>query len=90
MENSRCLSSSQNAAFVIMSFLQADCTSSENNSEYCHEILSLEKELNVRRDANCNSPRINDGSLETDGHIPSNIKVSLHDIQPLGLEWLSK
>lgn len=90
MEESGCLPGSQNAAFVVMAFLQADCRLSENNSEYCSELLSLGKELNLARDFNYNGPGSNDGNLETDGHFPSRIPVNLHDIQPFELEWPSK
>ncbi|XP_050929491.1 BH3 interacting domain death agonist [Lates calcarifer] len=72
----------QNAALVILAFLQAD----NRNSEYSKELLSLGQELSLTRDINCNGPRIDcldDGDLETDGHLPSNISVSLNDIQPL-------
>lgn len=81
MDDLRNLSSGQNAAFVILAFLQADCN--VRNVEYGKEIFSLGKELTW--DTNCNVRRIdvlNDGDLETDGHLPSSLTLSLDDIQP--------
>ncbi|XP_044049388.1 BH3 interacting domain death agonist [Siniperca chuatsi] len=75
------LTSCQNAALVILAFLQADC----RNSEYGKELLSLGQEINLTWDISCNGPRKNaldDGELETDGH-PAICKApSLEDIQP--------
>lgn len=81
------LTNGQNAALVILAFLQADC----RTSEYGKELLSLGKELNLTRDINFNGPRrdaLDDGDLETDGHLSSCITASLDDIQPsVELQW---
>lgn len=74
-------SSGQNTALVILAFLQADCT----NAEYRNEIFSLGQEINRTRDINWNGLRedpLDDGALETDGHLSICIKASRDDIQP--------
>ncbi|KAM6927151.1 BH3 interacting domain death agonist [Lycodopsis pacificus] len=63
------LTSGQDVALVILSFLQADC----GTSEYGKELLSLEKDFNLTRDINLNGPRSDDGDLETDGHVCSSV-----------------
>lgn len=84
------VSDEQDAALVILTFLQADCS----NSQYSRELLSLGKDLNLTRDINCNGTSINaldDGDLETDGHLPNYTSVSLNDIQPsVELQWPSE
>ncbi|XP_033181898.1 BH3 interacting domain death agonist [Anabas testudineus] len=77
MDDFRNLSSEQNAALVIFTFLQADCI----NTEYCKELISLGKEY----DPNCNGPRIDtldDGDLETDGHLPTSLTIALDGVLP--------
>ncbi|XP_028263805.1 BH3 interacting domain death agonist [Parambassis ranga] len=61
-----------NTALVVLSFLQADCRS----SEYREELLSLGQIINNK---SC-IQSFDDGGFETDGHLPS--KVSLSDIHP--------
>uniref|UniRef100_A0A3Q3EY88 BH3-interacting domain death agonist n=1 Tax=Labrus bergylta TaxID=56723 RepID=A0A3Q3EY88_9LABR len=58
-----------NAALLVLTFLQADC----RNSECVKELHSLGQELHLR---------LEDGDLETDGHLPVFIRASLDDIQP--------
>ncbi|XP_049429352.1 BH3 interacting domain death agonist isoform X2 [Epinephelus fuscoguttatus] len=82
------LTSGQNAALLIFAFLQADCRS----SEYEEELFSLGKDLHLTRDINFNGPRkdvLDDGDLETDGHLCSCIApADIHDIQPSPeLQW---
>ncbi|CAJ1057208.1 BH3 interacting domain death agonist [Xyrichtys novacula] len=81
------LSGGQNAALVVLTFLQADC----RNSEYGKELLSLRQEIHRTRDINYNSSvkdDLEDGVLETDGHLSSCIRSSLGDIQPsVELQW---
>lgn len=75
------LDSGQNAALVILAFLQADC----RNAEYRKELLSLGQEINPAWDINWNGFRedpVDDGDLETDGHLSSCITASRDDIQP--------
>lgn len=77
------LTNGQDAAAVMLAFLQADCYTT--NSEYSHELLHLSQDLGVTRDINYNGPRkepVDDGCLETDGHLSSSITAALHDIQP--------
>jgi len=79
MGDLRKLTSRRNASLVIFSFLQADC----RIPDYDEELFSLGKELT--QDINCNGPWIDsedDGGLETDGHLPGSISMSLDDIQP--------
>ncbi|KAM7003454.1 BH3 interacting domain death agonist [Tautogolabrus adspersus] len=81
MDNLRSLSGGPNAALLVLTFLQADC----RNPEYRKELLSLGQEIHLTRDIN--SPRkdagsLEDGDLETDGHLSSFIRASLDDIQP--------
>ncbi|XP_075938275.1 BH3 interacting domain death agonist [Anarhichas minor] len=77
------LASGHNFALVILSFLQADC----GTSEYRKELLSLGKDFNLTRDIN--GPRPDDGGLETDGHLSSSsITAALCDIEPsVELQW---
>ncbi|XP_068459668.1 BH3 interacting domain death agonist [Clinocottus analis] len=81
------LSSGPNAALIILSFLQADCRS----SEYGKELFSLGKDLNLTRDVHSSGSRrdvLEDGDLETDGHVSSCIKTALSDVQPsVELQW---
>lgn len=81
------LGSVQNVAAVILAFLQADWSA----PEYERELLSLGKDLNLTRDINFNGPRgdpLEDGDLETDGHLPSRIRGAVDDIQPsVQLQW---
>ncbi|XP_068578764.1 BH3 interacting domain death agonist [Cebidichthys violaceus] len=84
------LASGQNAALVILAFLQADCGS----SEYGKELLSLGKDFNLTRDINHNGPRQDDGDiecdghLESDGHVSSSIAAALGDVEPsVELQW---
>ncbi|XP_019959193.2 BH3 interacting domain death agonist isoform X2 [Paralichthys olivaceus] len=74
-------------ALVILAFLQADC----RDSEFRKELHSLGNEFKLTRDINCNAPSIDqleDGDLETDGHLPGGVSVSLQDIQPsVELQW---
>lgn len=76
------LTSGQNAALIILAFLQMDC----RNSDYRKELFSLEQDyINVTRDINCNSSWIDvqdEGDLETDGHLPVCMPLSFGDIQP--------
>lgn len=75
------LTRGQNAALVIFAFLQADC----RNSDYRQELISLGQEINNSRDINCNGLSIDpleDGDIETDGHLPTCITCSLGDIRP--------
>lgn len=75
------LDSGQNAALVILAFLQADC----RNAEYRKELLSLGQEINTAWDINWNGFRedpVDDGDLETDGHLSSCVRASRDDIQP--------
>lgn len=79
MDDLRKLTSRQNASLVIFSFLQVDYTL----PDYDEELFSLGEKL--KRDINCNGSWIDsedDGGLETDGHLPSSISLSLDDIQP--------
>ncbi|XP_072770011.1 BH3 interacting domain death agonist [Nerophis lumbriciformis] len=81
MEGSPTLSSEQNAALVVLSFLHADC----GNDEFGQAVVSLGKEL-TNTWATC---RDDDGALEIDGHLPSNsIAAFIDDIEPLvELNW---
>ncbi|XP_035498427.1 BH3 interacting domain death agonist isoform X2 [Scophthalmus maximus] len=92
----------QDAALVILAFLQTD----GGNSEYSKELLSLGNDFNLTRDVNCNVPGHNqhqqhqhqrsiaitqddDGDLETDGHLPSCPLLYTRDLQPsVELQWL--
>lgn len=81
MADLRSLTSGQNGALVIFAFLQADC----RNSEYSQELRSLGQEINLTRDINCKGLRkdpLDDGDLETDGHLPRCITASLDHFQP--------
>ncbi|XP_054476555.1 BH3 interacting domain death agonist [Anoplopoma fimbria] len=82
MDNMGNLTSGGSAA-LILAFLQADC----GTSEYKKELLSLGKDFN-RGDINRNGPRrdvLDDGDLETDGHMSSCI---IRDVQPsVELQW---
>lgn len=73
------LSSGQHTALVSLAFLQANCT----NEDYEQELFSLSKDLG--RAKNCNGPRIDaidDGELETDGHLPTCLTIALDGILP--------
>lgn len=87
MDNPGDLTSGQNAAALVMlAFLQADC----RTSEYEKELLSLCKDLNLTRDIDFKDA-LEDGDIETDGHLPSRITATLDDIQPsLELQWPSE
>lgn len=79
MDNQGNLADEKNTALVIFAFLQSDCF----NLGYDRELLSLHAELTLDKNYNCS--RIDDldyGKLETDGHLPSSITLSLDDIQP--------
>ena len=82
------LNSGQNAALLMLVFLQAD----SSTPEFSKELLSLGKELNLSRDINFNRPceeDLDDGDLETDGHLP--IRAALQDILPsVELQWPSE
>uniref|UniRef100_A0A1A7W6V0 BH3-interacting domain death agonist n=2 Tax=Iconisemion striatum TaxID=60296 RepID=A0A1A7W6V0_9TELE len=81
MDNSGNLANSQDAALVIVAFLQADC----RDQFYRKELISLCNELAVEWDINRNEHKINTqdyGELETDGHLPGSIRLSIDDIQP--------
>ncbi|XP_069018655.1 BH3 interacting domain death agonist isoform X2 [Embiotoca jacksoni] len=86
MDDLEQLTRGPNAALVIFSFLQADC----RNPHYSKELLSLGKDLDFTPDINCKGPRIHsldDGYLETDGHLPIR-QMILSDIQPsVELQW---
>lgn len=79
------LKEGQNASFVLLAFLQADC----GNSDYNRELLSLGSALHLTEDINYNGAWIGeDDGLECDGHLQSNIKDSLRDLQPVvELRW---
>uniref|UniRef100_UPI0037E9AEBA BH3 interacting domain death agonist isoform X1 n=1 Tax=Semicossyphus pulcher TaxID=241346 RepID=UPI0037E9AEBA len=87
MDNLGNVSGGQNAALVILTFLEADYRS----PEYGKELLSLGQEIHLTRDINANGSwkdTLDDGHLETDGHMSSCIKASLGDIQPsVDLQW---
>lgn len=73
------LCTGQHAALVSLAFLQTNC----RNEEYNKELFSLSKDL--ARDKNCNDPRIDaidDGDLETDGHLPTCLTIALDGILP--------
>lgn len=85
MEDLRGLTRGQNAALVF-AFLQADCT----DFDYRKELLSLAEELNLFQGIRNNGPRpdfMEDGFLETDGHLPCGITGSLGDILPSVDQW---
>ncbi|XP_060892654.1 BH3 interacting domain death agonist [Labrus mixtus] len=69
MDNLGSLNGGPNAALLVLTFLQADC----RNSEYLKELHSLGQEFHLR---------LEEGELETDGHLPVFIRASLDDIQP--------
>uniref|UniRef100_A0A3Q1FBA7 BH3-interacting domain death agonist n=1 Tax=Acanthochromis polyacanthus TaxID=80966 RepID=A0A3Q1FBA7_9TELE len=77
----------QNASLVILAFLKADCW----DSDYRRELISLGSHLNLTKDINSNGPWIEsseDEGLECDGHLQSNIRDSLQDLEPLvELQW---
>ncbi|XP_070828726.1 BH3 interacting domain death agonist [Chaetodon trifascialis] len=74
MDDLRNLTSGQNTALVILAFLQADC----RDSEYGQELFSLRQEINI----GLRKEPLDDGDLETDGHLPRCFTVSLDHIQP--------
>ncbi|CAL8355476.1 unnamed protein product [Lota lota] len=67
-------------ALVFLSFLgQTDCKSLALQQE----LDSLGRDLAVTKDYNSNSPyKWDRGELETDGHIPSNTRALLEELQP--------
>lgn len=71
-----------NTPLLILAFLnQTDC----GDAEYRKELLSLSRELQVSLDINSNGFCIEtqeDGTLESDGHLPSYIRGSFDDIHP--------
>lgn len=79
----------QNKALVVLAFLQADC----RNSEFSKELQFLRKDPSLARDINSNESwgeSLDDGNLETDGHLPPS-SAFLGDIQPsVDLQWPSK
>ncbi|XP_034390501.1 BH3 interacting domain death agonist [Cyclopterus lumpus] len=87
MEDLGNLSTGQNGALVILAFLQADC----RTSEYGKELLSLGEDFNLTRDVHSSGFRrdvLEDGDLETDGHVSSCITPAFRDIQPsVELQW---
>ncbi|XP_034542437.1 BH3 interacting domain death agonist [Notolabrus celidotus] len=71
----------QNAALVVLTFLQADY----RNPEYGKELHSLGREICLARDINANDPLkdgVDDGDLQTDGHQISCVRASLQGLQP--------
>lgn len=73
-------------AALVFAFLQADCT----DLGYGDELLSLASELNIFPDIKSHGSRIDsldDGDLETDGHLSCGITVSLDDILPSVDQW---
>uniref|UniRef100_A0A1A8FLV1 BH3-interacting domain death agonist n=1 Tax=Nothobranchius korthausae TaxID=1143690 RepID=A0A1A8FLV1_9TELE len=82
MDISENLANSEDAARVIVAFLQADCI----DQLYRNELISLCNELAVkwdptRREHKINSP--DSGELEADGHLARSLNLSIDDIQPL-------
>lgn len=67
---------------VIFAFLQVD----NGSTLYNKELLYLGEYLKRACDINSNGHEksaLDNGDLETDGHLPSNITVSLQDILPI-------
>lgn len=89
MDDLGSLTSQENTALVILAFLQVDCY--VRNKAFCKELLTLGNDLNLTRDINCNDRRVealDDGDLETDGHLSTCISGFLDDIQPsVELQW---
>ncbi|XP_037834230.1 uncharacterized protein LOC108237478 isoform X2 [Kryptolebias marmoratus] len=90
MDNFGKLAKGQEAALVIVAFLQADCI----DPVYTHEILSLCNDITAEWDINRNEQKIDSvgdfDELESDGNLSESIKASLDDIQPLvELPWLA-
>ncbi|XP_058502101.1 BH3 interacting domain death agonist isoform X2 [Solea solea] len=77
MDDPWSVTSEQSTALVILAFLQSDC----RNCDYRDELVSLGKDFNYTRDINCNGHFMDDGDLETDGHLPSS--VFQNDILPV-------
>lgn len=65
-----------NTALVVLAFLQRDC----KNADYRKEILSLSHDLSLSLEW-VTDFRLDDGDLESDGHLPSCITVSRDDIR---------
>lgn len=87
MDNSGKLTTSQNAALVIVAFLEADCKDPE--------IRSVCRDITANWDINRNERQIatyqDHEELESDGHLSESIRASLDDIQPhVDLPWLGK
>lgn len=84
MDDLRSLTRGQNVA-VVFAFLQADC----KDSDYGLELRSLARDLNLFQDTKSSGARIEslDDGLETDGHLPGGITVSLEDILPSVGQW---
>uniref|UniRef100_A0A8C6KVT2 BH3-interacting domain death agonist n=1 Tax=Nothobranchius furzeri TaxID=105023 RepID=A0A8C6KVT2_NOTFU len=81
MDISGSLASSEDAARVIVAFLQADCI----DQLYRNELISLCNELAVEWAINRHEHQVNTpdhGELEADGHLPGRITLSIDDIQP--------
>lgn len=74
----------QNASFVFLAFLQADC----GDLDYNKELISLGSALHLTKDIHNDHWTEEDDGLECDGHQQSNIKDSLRDLQPVvDLHW---
>nr|XP_015820946.2 BH3 interacting domain death agonist isoform X1 [Nothobranchius furzeri]XP_054589474.1 BH3 interacting domain death agonist isoform X1 [Nothobranchius furzeri] len=81
MDISGSLANSEDAARVIVAFLQADCI----DQLYRNELISLCNELAVEWAINRHEHQVNTpdhGELEADGHLPGRITLSIDDIQP--------
>uniref|UniRef100_UPI0037E7246C BH3 interacting domain death agonist isoform X2 n=1 Tax=Semicossyphus pulcher TaxID=241346 RepID=UPI0037E7246C len=89
MDNLGNVSGGQNAALVILTFLEADYRS----PEYGKELLSLGQEIHLTRDINANGSwkdTLDDGHLETDGHMSSCIKASLGNWDHAGVRQVAE
>ncbi|CAN9498729.1 unnamed protein product [Ophioblennius macclurei] len=73
-------------ATLVLAFLQAD-RSTSGSSDYDEELLTLADEVRLLQQFKSKSPRIDDGDLETDGHLLSNIAGSLEGVQPTVDLW---
>lgn len=81
MEDFGSVNGGQNAALIILTFLQADC----RDPEYVKELRSLRQEVDRNRDINANNPwgdAVEDGSLQTDGHLSLFLRGQMADIEP--------
>lgn len=67
---------------VVFAFLQADSGSIYYNKElnYLRDCLKLAPDINSNGHE---TSALDNGDLETDGHLPSNITVSMQDIHPI-------